>query len=427
MFRIAAWTLRQPRYAALAAGMLVVAVLCALAGTWQISRFNQSVRDNNALGRNAHASAVALTTALVPLVGQGRAPGRDEIRFRTVTVSGTYLHTPAGFVRNETLNGENGYYLLSPLRTATGVLLVVRGFVEANAAGAPPAAVAAPPTGLVHITGRLQTPATKNDDAARLGGAQLESVNPAEQSERLGAPVYDAYVTLDAHQPGTSGVSSLPDPNLSNPAGGAYEWQHFAYIVQWYLFALLALSAPFAIGRSEARDAQRRFLGIDSGEQELGLEPARTPGRDGLLAGRLPEGTIAVRESGRLALAGEPTAAQLRRANRLADRYGRSLGVGYAAAANQASHEAAPDATGSDESAAGLSGAPRESRPSRAVGITYRAPNSATQPHRSRDGYHGSYNDYLWELSLADGAAPSVAAGETSVSRTSECDEDELS
>lgn len=35
----------------------------------------------------------------------------------------------------------------------------------------------------------------------------------------------------------------------------------------------------------------------------------------------------------------------------------------------------------------------------------YLMPNSATTPARSEgDGYHGAYNDYLWELSLADAA-----------------------
>jgi len=43
----------------------------------------------------------------------------------------------------------------------------------------------------------------------------------------------------------------------------------------------------------------------------------------------------------------------------------------------------------------------------------YLMPNSATTPARSEgDGYHGAYNDYLWELSLADaaGRAPSRPA-----------------
>jgi hypothetical protein len=38
-------------------------------------------------------------------------------------------------------------------------------------------------------------------------------------------------------------------------------------------------------------------------------------------------------------------------------------------------------------------------------GLTERVPDSSVVPHRSHDSYHGSYNDYLWQLGLADGAA----------------------
>ena len=74
-------------------------------------------------------------------------------------------------------------------------------------------------------------------------------------------PIYNGYAELEAGQPGTAGPPrDARSPDLSNPAGGALEPQHFAYIIQWYLFALLALAAPFAMARAERkrRRAQRR-------------------------------------------------------------------------------------------------------------------------------------------------------------------------
>jgi hypothetical protein len=201
---------------------------------------------------------------------------------------------------------------------------------------------------------------------------------------------------LTSGQPGTSGVTVLPDPDLSNPAGGAYEWQHFAYIIQWYLFALLALAAPFAISRTEVRDAQQRFLGIDPASEELGLERgAEHADQLRLSAGPSPGGAIAVRNDGTVAARSAPTP-QWQRAARLADRYGRSLGIGPGATAEptgQMDHDR-------------RDGQPRQA----AVFESHDIPNSATQPHRSDDAYHGSYNDYLWELGLADGAIPPVSA-----------------
>lgn len=397
VFRAALWTLRQPRYAALATFMLIVATICTIAGTWQISRFEQSVRDNHALDGNAHAAAVPLTTALVPLTGHGPIPSRDAIRFRTVTASGTYLAGAQEFVRDQSLNGTAGYYVLNPLRTPAGVLLVVRGFLAATAQGSPPATITAPPLGPVQITGRLQTVDTKTDAAAELGNHEIASINPSDQADRLGAGVYDTYLTLNADQPGTSGLSVLPDPDLSNPAGGVVEPQHFAYILQWYLFALLALAAPFAMSRFEVRDARRRFLGIDPAQEEFGsVASGEHDPRLQLGDSRPAHDTVARRASGALVRPVQPTPRQWQRAAQLAERYGRSLGIGHVA------DQAAPAGHGSDVPAA-----------ERSPYLPDRVPNSATRPHPSYDSHHGTYNDYLWQLALADGAAPTVSVPPT--------------
>jgi cytochrome oxidase assembly protein ShyY1 len=402
MLRAGVWVLRQPRYAALASLMVVVAVISTSAGTWQIARFEQSARDNDALDSNARAAAVPLTTALVPLVKDGSTTDQETIRFRTVTASGTYVAGGAQFVRDESLNGTRGYYVVNPLRTATGVLLVVRGFVAGNVAADgqshPPTTITAPPSGLVQIAGRLQATTTRNDAAGELSNSVIESINPADQAARLSAPVYDTYITLTADQPGTSGVTVLPGPDLSNPAGGAYEWQHFAYIIQWYLFALLALAAPFAIARHEVREARQRFLGIDPSHEELGTDPASRRQRRSPLTGATSADAVALRTNGALVRQAQPTSERWQRAAQLADRYGRSFGIDHAALGAQASRS-------------GPSGRDRIVDHDNTIPNSYRegVPNSATRPHRSDDAYHGSYNDYLWQLGLADGATPRVS------------------
>jgi hypothetical protein len=129
----------------------------------------------------------------------------------------------------------------------------------------------------------------------------VESINPADQQHRLGGRLYDGYVQLFANQPGAAKLRALPRPSLSNPAGGALEPQHFAYIIQWFLFAILALAAPFAMARAE-RKLQRRDREVD--------EPARVePTPDECTPDKpTPE---------------EPTPEE-RRAAKLADRYGRA-------------------------------------------------------------------------------------------------------
>jgi hypothetical protein len=138
-------------------------------------------------------------------------------------------------------------------------------------------------------------PTSGRTDVALPG--QIESVNAQQQARRLSVPVYTDYAELLAGQPGTTGLRPKPRPSLSNPAGGAVEPQHFAYIIQWYLFALLALAAPIAMIRADRRDQSRPF--------------ADDPAADGGAAAADVEGPA-------------PTPEQARAA-RLADRYGRAV------------------------------------------------------------------------------------------------------
>jgi cytochrome oxidase assembly protein ShyY1 len=243
-------TLREPRYAALSALMALVALVCVGAGTWQIIRFEGKVHDNDALTGNARAAAVPVGQVL-PAVGE-KAPSADAVRYRTVTASGRYDAAHQAEVRLRSVDGQDGVFVLTPLTTSDGVLLVVRGFHPDTTGGftTPPA----PPTGLIDIRARVQTSDSNRDSAAQIAKGRLISINAAAQAAHLGTRVYNGYVELLPQQPGTRGLIAPPAPDLSNPAGGAVEPQHFAYIVQWYLFAALALAAPFAMARAERRE-----------------------------------------------------------------------------------------------------------------------------------------------------------------------------
>jgi len=287
--------LRQPRYAALSALMVLIAIVCVSAGTWQIARLATKASENAHLRDNAHAVPVGVAT-LLPLVGSpAGGPSAHAIEFRQVTASGTYDGVHQSLVRNREVDGDTGWFVLTPLVTANGTLLVARGFIS-DSSVRPGTAPAIPPApiGPVTITARTEPAQTRSDKAAELSGGQVEDINAAAQQTRLGLPVFDGYGTLVAGQAGASGLTAIPAPDLSNPAGGAVEPQHLAYIIQWYLFAVLALAAPIAMARSEQRD--RYTDGADL--QDFDEVPvARTPQT-------------------------EPSAEQLRAA-RLADRYGR--------------------------------------------------------------------------------------------------------
>jgi cytochrome oxidase assembly protein ShyY1 len=253
--------LRQRRYATLSASMLLVATMCVLLGAWQMARLSGKHDTNVTLRRNAHAAPVAVTTLLHP-VGSQPASSRTGVQFRLATATGTYDAVHQSLLRNQTINGVNGYLVVTPLRMADTALLTVRGFVTGSSATvtAPP-----PPPGEVTVTTRLWPPDKAPDKAAQLARGQVESINAGAQAARLGSPVLDGYGELVPGQEGTSGLVTIPPPDLSNPAGGVPELQHLAYVIQWFLFAALALAAPVAVARAEAGSPAGE-LGEDDGE-----------------------------------------------------------------------------------------------------------------------------------------------------------------
>jgi cytochrome oxidase assembly protein ShyY1 len=281
-------TLRQPRYLGLFALMVVLAALCGLAGSWQVIRFhekhdaNQQLRSDN---RDQPADVAAVLGPATAQISTGRAQ-----KFRHVIATGTYLGADQTLLRNQSVGGDVGYVVLTPLRTSAGVLIVARGFVAPTGGAASTPQVPAAPTGTVTVTGRLQPVDDKADRFGRLPAGQVETVNAAEQASRIGAPVWNGYAELLAGQPGTAGLTALPDPDMSNPAGGAEEPQHAAYVVQWYLFGVLALCAPFLLAAAERRrdeaEADERAEQGDGGQAITAPAKSRRASLDDRLSGR---------------------------------------------------------------------------------------------------------------------------------------------
>jgi len=260
--------LRQGRYLRLLAVALVAAALCGAAGRWQYERWHGKRDANAELRANAAAAPVPVETLLAP----GRAFD-PALRMRPVRASGRY--DPAGevYVRQRQVENEAAFLVVTPLRTTAGpVLLVVRGWVPAGGSALETPRVPAPPDGEVSVLGRAY-PSEPGGSSTRLPDRQVNRIDAAAIGQRLGAETFQGYAELVDQQPpnagpasagspgagspgaGKTSLSVLPTPDLSNPAGGADEWQHLAYVVQWYLFAVIALLAPFLLAYLERRPA----------------------------------------------------------------------------------------------------------------------------------------------------------------------------
>ena len=147
---------------------------------------------------------------------------------RQATVSGAYDAAAQRLIAQ-----SNGYWVVTPLRTAAGAIVaVVRGVV-------PTATTMAPiPAGTVTVSGRIQPydgdPGVQPGDTATPAG-QLPRLTPSALNPLVGGTVVGGFLTLTEQQP----ASTLPlvPPAYTSQASSGLHWQNASYAVQWVLFA----------------------------------------------------------------------------------------------------------------------------------------------------------------------------------------------
>lgn len=253
------------RVLALAVLGLVLGAGCALAGVWQVHRFGEKRQANADLRENVRQPGQPVDRVLA--VGR---PATRAVRYRTVTATGRYDVAGQALVRQRQVQNTPGFLVVTPLRTAAGpVLVVVRGFLAytGTATATPP--VPPPPAGVVSLTGRVQ-PGEPGAPPRVLPPGQIERIDVGRIAADIGARGYGGYLELVSSAPADRGLVAMPPPDLSNPAGGADEGQHLAYVVQWFAFGLLALSAPVTLPLLDRRhrrreQAERTALGDPDG------------------------------------------------------------------------------------------------------------------------------------------------------------------
>ncbi len=213
--------------------VLAVAAGCVAAGLWQWERLQQ-VREHNALTEERMAADPLQLEDLV-----GTDPDTEALEYRRVTATGTFRAGEEVVQRNQSYQGNQGLYVLTPLELDDGTpVLVQRGWVPSGF-DEPPLTQAPPPSGRVEVTGLLEPSVDQPGFGARdPEEGTLQRVFHADTS-RLDRQVEGELfpMVLRLQEPGP-GDGELPltvgDPELD-------EANHFSYAMQWYSFALLAL------------------------------------------------------------------------------------------------------------------------------------------------------------------------------------------
>lgn len=236
----------RPRF--WAGHLVLVAVLVAFGwlGWWQLSSFEGS----RLASRPPGAAAVDIDRATAP----GGRLGAGDVGLH-VRAEGTWEADGQLLVPDRERAGRVGSLVVTPLRTASGVLAVVRGWLPWSDDPPPP------PPGTVTVTGVLQRSETEADATAVAGTLPrdqlpyLATVTLLDALSYRADELYDGFVVLRDQQPAPdAGLLRVTPEELPDPSGGVGRWRNLAYGLQWWLFGGAALVFWVSVLRRAGRE-----------------------------------------------------------------------------------------------------------------------------------------------------------------------------
>ncbi len=235
------------RWVALAVFLVLMAVVFANLGDWQLARLDETRQENQAVAANRDAPVVNYADVMGD-------PLTDEEQWRRVRLVGQYTGVQYR-VKYRNHDGP-GIEVLSIFQTTSGDAVVVnRGFIPKQQ-GRPDTEILPPtPEGQVEITGYVRRDERAKDNAIIPRDFQVRFISSDAIGTSLGTDLLPGYVNLIESTP-DNGDTMLP---ITPPPPS--EGNHFSYALQWYAFGAIALIGIVVLIRSDLQDrrkAQRR-------------------------------------------------------------------------------------------------------------------------------------------------------------------------
>jgi cytochrome oxidase assembly protein ShyY1 len=229
--------------------VVALSFACIQLGKWQFHRLSERRANNEIIRTN-----LAATSAPVDTVLTDGSPDHDT-QWRAVYATGTYDPHHTLLVKYIAHNGNPGVDVVVPLRLASGkAVLIDRGWVAGPDNGQQMPTPPAPPSGKVRVSGWVQLDST-DQGASKPYDGTVRAIGTQQLKSTFPYPILGGYVSAQHESPaGTHVPIRNGGPDLS-------DGPHFFYGLQWFFFAMLAITGFvwFAwIEYDERRHPERR-------------------------------------------------------------------------------------------------------------------------------------------------------------------------
>ena len=222
--------------------LLAMAMMVGL-GFWQLDRLEQRRAFNQQRRAALAAGPIELTGGSLPL-------SPVELRDRQAFAQGQFDHVRQVAIRNQNLNGQPGFHLVTPLLLAGSdkAVLVNRGWIPVSEADPTTwrkfdEQLDGPLAGILKPTRRRPDGTVSDIPQDPIAGwfrLDIDAIGQTLAYELI--PVVLQLVPGEVYDP-----ASLPNP--IEPDISLDEGNHFSYALQWFGFAITAAIAYIAVAR----------------------------------------------------------------------------------------------------------------------------------------------------------------------------------
>lgn len=248
MFRF----LLTPRWIALTIACIFIIPSFQALAEWQWRRLDQRHEYNQAIQARISKDPIAISE----LIQSGSDPLEltEQATWRTVELTGTWDALSQVLVRKQSLESNSGLWVITPLQLTDGtVVMVNRGWTAAANSATESPVLAALPTGVIEVLGRVRavTPRTK-PAPTDLPLGQVDRIIPLEIVESK-LTITDSYIEMTASRPEsrTAEIRELPAPEVT-------EGNHRSYAIQWIFFEFLTVIGWLVLVRNEVIERRKK-------------------------------------------------------------------------------------------------------------------------------------------------------------------------